>query len=84
MHPSASVTLSITLEALPINDIAIIKLDGCSTFKPVTLNTDTSLDSTNGNQVQIIGWGEEYFAGGGNGGQYLKETSQYIDYSCYY
>jgi trypsin len=68
----------------PTNDIAIIKLDGCSTFQPVSLNSDTSKDDVAGTQVQIIGWGEEYYSGGGNGGKYLKYTNQYIDTSCSY
>lgn len=68
----------------PMHDIAIIKLDGCSTFNPVTLNTDTTRDDVTGTEVQIIGWGEEYYSGGGNGGKYLKYTNQYIDSSCSY
>mmetsp|Transcript_20715 Transcript_20715/g.29533 ORF Transcript_20715/g.29533 Transcript_20715/m.29533 type:complete len:619 (-) Transcript_20715:175-2031(-) len=71
-------------QAPPINDIAIIRLDGCSTFKPVTLNANTNTDNQGGAEVTVIGWGEEYFSGGGNGGKYLKETNQYIDSTCSY
>jgi trypsin len=49
------------VNGLPKNDLAIIKLDSCSSNPYIELNTDQDLDTNNGSSLRVIGYGTTSF-----------------------
>jgi len=64
----------------PINDIAIVKFDGCSSKTPVRLNFDKNADLIDDMKIKSIGWGATGVSQSGT--MILEQVDMRVDAPC--